>query len=534
MRKNSCEFKTAFLSEAGTIKTNKDYFAFVELDDFACWIAADGIDSDEEMESAELAVKSIFSDFSEKPSMSRGRLKKYIKNAHKLLKSESRNVRLKSSIIMVVTNYSRIVWVSAGNTRLYLFRKGRLGLKSKDQSIAQLAADSGKITHDEIAEHEERFNLTNYLGKPSGFSPYISKKHKLMDGDVLVLCTSGIWENIDSMEMMDAVGDVNDPSDLVDILEELLLGKQKKVLNNYTVAAVYANKVFKEKTRASMKPVLKRITAVVLSIAIMVAGVLIFKKVQAAMNEGKTRAAIIKLEKTADGMVKDGTFEKALKKYEQPQNKLETLKVADEEGEERVNNKSLITQLIVDGNVAFKNKDYYGAKVNYQKAGNEIDQVDGYDKKKLEEKMSEIQKYINAIELVQQADELVGTNVEAALSKYKEAKKIAELLFFDEKIQEINSKIVKIEDTNKKYNQAKSFENTADKAMSSKNYAGAISNFDIAKSLYNEILRTADVSRVDGKIKKANDAIEKEAEEEKKAEEAKKAAEEAKNANQGT
>ena len=59
MRKNSSEFITAFTSEAGTFHTNRDFYAFVELDDIACYVVADGIDSDEEINSAELAANCI-------------------------------------------------------------------------------------------------------------------------------------------------------------------------------------------------------------------------------------------------------------------------------------------------------------------------------------------------------------------------------------------------------------------------------------------------------------------------------------------
>ena len=81
MRKNSSEFKTNFVSEPGTFRTNKDYFAFMELDDLACYAVADGIDSDEEKESAEIAVHALFADFME---TLRRKIRQYAKNAHNL------------------------------------------------------------------------------------------------------------------------------------------------------------------------------------------------------------------------------------------------------------------------------------------------------------------------------------------------------------------------------------------------------------------------------------------------------------------
>ena len=50
MRKQNSEFKTAFTSEADCDLKNTDYFGYVELDDYACYVVADGID--DQLESA--------------------------------------------------------------------------------------------------------------------------------------------------------------------------------------------------------------------------------------------------------------------------------------------------------------------------------------------------------------------------------------------------------------------------------------------------------------------------------------------------
>ena len=44
MRKLNSKVRTSFISEEGTYLQNKDYFAFVELDKYACYVIADGID----------------------------------------------------------------------------------------------------------------------------------------------------------------------------------------------------------------------------------------------------------------------------------------------------------------------------------------------------------------------------------------------------------------------------------------------------------------------------------------------------------
>lgn len=252
MRKENSDFKTSFLSEAGSFLQNKDYFAYTELDDVACWVAVKGLDSDQEISSAELAVKAILEKFMEKPSMSRRSIKKYLKNAQAILQAQSLRVRLKASIVIVISDYSKMIVAVAGNSRLYHFRNGTLSYKTTDQSLAQEIVNSRNRSLD-ISQHEERSNLLNYLGKPEDFKPFVSKKMKLLDGDVLVLCTAGFWEDVNEIEMADALEDTKDPEQYTDLLEEVLLSRQRKVVNNYTIATIFANKVYQETNKKKMK-----------------------------------------------------------------------------------------------------------------------------------------------------------------------------------------------------------------------------------------------------------------------------------------
>lgn len=189
MRKENSEFKTAFVSEAGSFLKNRDFYGCVELEDWACYVIADGLDTDTEVNSAQITVQTILESFLEKPTMSKRRLTEYIKIAHEWLQYESRRVRLKAGFVIVVTDYTRMVWASAGHSRLYHFRGNRLALKSKDHSVAAQLAAEGQIAEDRVDQHDERGNLNEYAGKPGMIRPYVSDKIKLADGDVLVLCT---------------------------------------------------------------------------------------------------------------------------------------------------------------------------------------------------------------------------------------------------------------------------------------------------------------------------------------------------------
>ena len=104
MRKQNSKFNTRFISEAGSELKNNDYFAFVELDKYACYVVADGINDMIDCEAAKLAIQSIILKFQENPSISKNAIKSYLKEANKeFLKADS-NIKLKASITVVVYN----------------------------------------------------------------------------------------------------------------------------------------------------------------------------------------------------------------------------------------------------------------------------------------------------------------------------------------------------------------------------------------------------------------------------------------------
>lgn len=59
MRKYNSSFKTAFLSEEGSKLKNNDYFGFVELDRYACYVIADGITDMRSSQGARKAIEAI-------------------------------------------------------------------------------------------------------------------------------------------------------------------------------------------------------------------------------------------------------------------------------------------------------------------------------------------------------------------------------------------------------------------------------------------------------------------------------------------
>ena len=89
---------------------------------------------------------------------------------------------------------------SVGDSRVYLFRRGRLLQLTRDQTYSQLLADTGQIPQHEVSTHHLRHILTDAIG--IGAKVNVKVRHlSLWDEDILLLCTDGLTEMVDEEEI---------------------------------------------------------------------------------------------------------------------------------------------------------------------------------------------------------------------------------------------------------------------------------------------------------------------------------------------
>lgn len=508
MRRENSNFKTNFLSEAGSFLQNKDYFAYTELDDIACWVAVKGLDTDQEINSAEVAVKAVLEKFMEKPSFSKRGMKKYLKNAQHILQAQSLRVRLKASIVVVISDYSKMIVGVAGNSRLYHFRNGTLSYKSVDQSLAQeMAAERNSAI--EISQHEERSNLLNYLGKPNEFKPSISKKMKLMDGDVLLLATPGLWEDVSEIEMADALEGLKEPEQYTDLLEEILLSRQKKIVNNYTIAAVFINKVYQETNKKTMKYI-KMAAAALLAILIIGGGTLFYQAKQVKkMTELTTEMR--DHEKTGNLYFEDANYDGALLEYSEGRNAAKKLK--DPVHRNLLAKKLRITQLILDGDKSAETGEFSKAVENYEKANKEGKLINNFGKEAIDQKIANMDSVVEIAEGIKDGDfKFESEDYNGALKVYQKARKNAlEISFSGEaqikqKIEETEEKIKELEKAQKEL-RAEGLEKSGDQSYARQDYLKAIETYTLAQEIYQETELLAKVLGLERKIMNANDKL---------------------------
>lgn len=271
MKKINSEFNTAFISEPGAKLENNDYFAFVELDDFACYVLADGITDASGTGAAKLAVETILTSFQENPTLKKKEILRWLHRANDTLLNAYHYNKLKASVIVIVSDYESIRYINSGNVRFGLFRNGFLLARSSDMSLGKQIVDEHLMGDDILARHVERNNLSSYLGQDDGFVPFISEPIKLQDGDIMTVYTKGIWENLDEMTMQEMFKEASEkPQDLLDEAEDLILSAQPEDLDNYSMAVVYANRIFKDPRRDERRRFWRRVAIITLIVLIII------------------------------------------------------------------------------------------------------------------------------------------------------------------------------------------------------------------------------------------------------------------------
>lgn len=427
LRKQNSTFVTSFISEAGTKLENNDYFAYVELEQYACYVIAEGL-NDLQAQSANLATQAVILAFQSQPSMKKRVVLSYLKAANKALLEADSKQRLKASITIIVTDYAKVRYAYTGNTRFRFYRSGAVHLQTKDMSLGQELGREEQLAEDVLARHEERNNLYSYLGQGKSFSPFISKKIKLENGDILTLYTRGIWENIDNGELDDIFSEAKDePKDSLNDLEELLLSRQTRELENYTFAAVYVNKVFLDPNRKRRIKKIVTITLIVVIVAVVIS--LVFWLLYRQRRNRKEE-----MERLYENTIEYITDSNYIRAGEECK---EALKLAEKlRDKERIQEISEYQKLIEAVNLAddtYAEGKYEDAQSGYQTARERSRYADHTADAYIESKLEHIADYLTVFDYIQMGDSLLlKEDFGKAEEKYLEAKSLATSIHYKE------------------------------------------------------------------------------------------------------
>jgi len=115
----------------------------------------------------------------------------------------------RTTCVACVVQDSVAYWAHVGDSRLYAIRGDKVLAQTRDHSRVQRMVDDGQITAEEALVHPARNRIYSCLGGVQPPQIDFSKKTALATGDILVLCTDGVWGPLPGQEIITAMSGGN-------------------------------------------------------------------------------------------------------------------------------------------------------------------------------------------------------------------------------------------------------------------------------------------------------------------------------------
>ena len=107
----------------------------------------------------------------------------------------------RTTIVACVIQDNHAWWAHAGDSRLYVFRRGKVIARTRDHSKVESLVSLGLISAEESETHPERNKVLNCLGSPFEPSVEVNSRFALRADDVVLLCSDGFWGGLREPEL---------------------------------------------------------------------------------------------------------------------------------------------------------------------------------------------------------------------------------------------------------------------------------------------------------------------------------------------
>lgn len=224
---------------------NEDRYAVVQSASGTSWIVCDGMGGQTGGElAAQLAIDAIRRDLESAPaSVPHISIKSAISEANRIVVLRRQNqafAQMGTTVVAAQFLGQEVVIANVGDSRAYLIRDGAMQQLTVDHTYVQELVDAGKITMDEALTHPQAHILTRCLGAEPGiaidlFRFWVWPKEEGAKGDVLLLCTDGLYSLVDDGEISSITASNSPSSACVKLVE---LAKSRGGYDNITVAII--------------------------------------------------------------------------------------------------------------------------------------------------------------------------------------------------------------------------------------------------------------------------------------------------------
>jgi len=112
------------------------------------------------------------------------------------------DLRPRATCAVCLVQRQEAYWAHIGDSRIYHLRGGAVIARTRDHSHVEQLVREGTISEEEVSGHPMRNFVECCLGGELPIPEMtISRRQALEDGDVLMVCTDGVWANLKDSEI---------------------------------------------------------------------------------------------------------------------------------------------------------------------------------------------------------------------------------------------------------------------------------------------------------------------------------------------
>jgi serine/threonine protein phosphatase PrpC len=204
----------AELSLLGARETNQDRVTAAVAADAAMIVVVDGMGGHAEGErAAEIAQRLLCEQFWHTPQPlfdPLGFLHLSLGSAHEQVVAAGLDLPLdqrpRATCAVCLVQDRSAYWAHVGDSRVYHLRAGRVLERTRDHSHVELLVREGVITAGQVQSHPMRNFVESCLGGESMLPEMsINRRRALRPGDVLMVCSDGLWAHVDESAIAGAL-----------------------------------------------------------------------------------------------------------------------------------------------------------------------------------------------------------------------------------------------------------------------------------------------------------------------------------------
>lgn len=197
-------------SHIGGRKNNQDRMGYSFTRDALLLLVADGMGGHilGEM-AAQIAMQTIASLFQENAKPYVKKPERFLEDSFFAAHREIHRYRAinnlpetpRTTIVACLIQHNSAMWAHCGDSRLYWMRQGQILARTRDHSRIETLIAQGRADASERDTHPDRNKLFNCLGAPNMPIVEISRRASLQAGDIMLLCSDGLWSMLPDHEL---------------------------------------------------------------------------------------------------------------------------------------------------------------------------------------------------------------------------------------------------------------------------------------------------------------------------------------------